>query len=135
MTTGILNGTALILYVNDVAIAYSTSHSLSMSMATREITNKSSAGWKDVLEGLREWSIDGENLFAFDASYGFDDLFGLINNRTKVTVKFSTEASGDKFYSGSAYLTSLSKEAPTEGNTTYSYTFEGAGVLTESTQT
>jgi len=133
-TTGILNGTDLLVYVGSDAIAHSTSCSLSLSMDTRDATTKDSAGWTDRLEGLRSWEISGEGLVALDAEYGFTDLFALYNGRTSATVKFSTEVSGDKYYSGTAYLTSLEQEAPTEDNTSFSFTFSGSDVLSETTK-
>jgi predicted secreted protein len=131
-TTGKENGTLIKIYVGATAIAHSTSCSLELAMATRDVTTKDSAGWKETGSGLRNWSMSGDYLFAEDAGYGFDDLFGLINARTLVTVVMSSAVSGDKKYNGSAYLTSVSREAPMEETVSGSYTFEGTGVLVES---
>jgi len=134
-TTNIINGTLLKVYVDGTAIAKTTSATLNLSMATRDASNKDSSGWKDVLEGLREWTIDGDFLQAEDAAYGYDDLFALINGRTSVTLKFMSNVSGDKYYQGTAYLTSLSREAPLEDNVSGSFSFEGSGALSEKTLT
>jgi len=134
-TAGILNGTLLILEVEGTEIANSQTHTLNVSMSTRETTVKSSAGWKSILEGLREWSIDCSGLVAFDAAYGFSDLLALVTGRTKVTLKFTSNVSGNDYWTGDAYITSLSLEAGTEDNVSFSATFEGAGVLTEKTLT
>lgn len=134
-TTGIVNGTDLLIYVGGTAVAHATSHSLSLSMDTRDATTKDSEGWTDRLEGLRSWEISGNALFAFDAAYGFDDLFTVYTGRTAVTVKFSSEVSGDKYYSGSGYLTSLTLDAPTEDNASFAFTVQGNGTLTEYTGT
>ena len=134
-TVGILNGTLLKVYVNGVAVAKTTSHTLNTSMSTRDITTKDSAGWKEGLEGLREWSIDGDFLQSEDAAYGYQDLFAHYTNRTKVTLKFTSSVSADVYYQGSAYLTSLSREAPLEDNVSGSFSFEGTGVLSEKTLT
>lgn len=131
-TTGIINGTDLLVYVGTTAIASATSHTLNIGNDMRDTSNKSSAGWKEQLAGQRNWTIDGEGLFSFDAAYGFTQLFTLMTNRTKVTVKFAGP-SGDKKWSGDAFLSSLSASAPNEDNTTYSFTFEGTGALTEAT--
>ena len=132
-TTGILNGTALLLYVDGTAVAHSTSHTLSVSHATRDATTKDSSGWEDALNGLRSWEASGEGLVAFDAAYGYSDLFALITARSTVTIKLSTEVTGDKYYEGSALLTSLEESAGTEENISFSYTFKGTGALTEYT--
>ena len=132
-TTGILNGTALLLYVGGTAVAHCTSHTLSVSMSTRDATTKDSAGWSAALEGLRSWEASGEGLVAFDAAYGYSDLFALITSRAAVTIKLSTEETGDKYLSGSARLTSLEESAGTEESVTFSFSFEGTGALTEYT--
>ncbi len=134
-TTGIVNGTSLLLYVDGTAVSHSTNFTINMTMETRDATTKDSSGWSDKLEGLRSWSIDGEAMMAFDATYGFDDLFALYNGRTSATVLFSTEVSGDKYYTGTGYLTSLSETAGVEDSATFSFTFEGTGTLTEGSQT
>ncbi len=134
-TTGKVNGTLLRVYVGGTAVSNTTSASIEFSMSGRDTTTKDSAGWKEIMEGLREWSISGDYLFAEDASYAYSDLFALMSGRTSVTLVFSSDVSGDLKYTGTAYLTSLSKEAPMEETASGSYTFEGTGALIESTIT
>lgn len=129
----VLNGTKMILYVGEVAVAGATSHSLSLNMDTRETTNKDSAGWRELLESVRNWSMSGEGLKSFAANFGHDELALLIVNREKVTIKLSTEETGDTFYSGSAWLTTVDSDYPNEDNSTFSFTFEGTGPLTPNT--
>ena len=49
------------------------------------------------------------------------------------TVKFSTEVSGDHYWSASAYVTSLELSSGMEDNVTYSATFELTGAITYTT--
>jgi len=132
-TTGIVNGNDLVVYIGSDVIAHSTSHSLSISHDARDATTKDSGGWTDRLEGLRSWEASGEGLVAFDGTYDTTDLFALITNRTKVTIKFSTEVTGDTYWTGSAYLTSLDMDSPTEDSVSMSFTFSGTGALTSAT--
>lgn len=134
-TTQKINGTLLLLYVDDVAVANSTSFSVSTSMSTREATTKDSAGWMEVLEGLREWGMDGEIQVTYSATFGYFDLWDIYNTRDEVLLKFSTELSGDNFLQGCGWLTDLSKEAGTEETTTSSFSFQGSGPLLKLTQT
>ena len=118
-STGKINGTLLGVYVGGVKIANATSHTLNLTGGTRDVSTKDSSGWKETLEGQREWSIDTDFIFAPDAAYTFDDLFALYNGRTAATLKGMYSAvSGDKYYEGSARLTSLSQAAEMEGNVT-----------------
>lgn len=128
-TTGILNGTLLGIYVGGTLVAHSTSNSISITHSPRSATSKDSGGWSDNLEGLREWSAEGEGYMAFDASYGLNDLVTLYENRTKVLIRFSTEVSGDEYFQGYAYLDSLSVDSSPEESATFSYSLTGTGAL------
>jgi len=128
-TTSVKNGTDFGVYVGGTKVAYATSASISMSMSTREATNKDSAGWSESLEGLMEWSVDGEGLLALDASYGYVDLKTVLTARANVTIRFSSETSGEEYHEGTAYLVDLSSDSATEESMTYSFSFTGTGPL------
>ena len=138
-TTGIVNGTLFILYVSTDsgasynAVGSSTSASLSLSMDTRETTNKGDGGWRTLLESTKSWTVEAEQFFIMDATLGPDELSDIITNRTLCKIKFSTETIGDTLWIGDAYLTSLSVDAPLEDSSTISLSFEGTGVLTKTT--
>lgn len=132
-STGKSNGTLVSLYIDGTEVAHATSHSLSLSMATRDTTTKDSGGWEEVAEGLRSGECSIEGFFAEDASYGFDDLFALYNNRSSFTAKLSTEVTGDKYYQATAYLTSLEKTSPVEDTETFSGSIKFTGTITEGT--
>ena len=72
-------------------------------------------------------------MYADDAAYGVNDLMTVFSNRTSVTVKFSTEVSGDDYWSATAYLTSLEVSAGMEDSATFSASFEITGAITFST--
>ena len=132
-TTGVINGTLLGVYIGGTLIAKSTSCTLNIVHNTRNTSSKDSSGWEEALGAMRSWTVSGDFLDAEDAAYRFDDLFSLINNRSVVTLKFSSEVSGDKYYTGSALLTSLDREAPMEDNVSGAYSFKGTGALSEAT--
>ena len=134
-TVGIRNGTLVKVYVDGTAIANTTSHTFTVTQATRETTNKDSAGCKETMEGIVDWTMDGDFLQAEDAAYGFSELFALITNRTKVTLKFTSNVSSDKYLQGDARLVSLDESAPLEDNISGSFSFEGTGKIVEKTYT
>jgi TP901-1 family phage major tail protein len=147
MATGLVNGTDLILKVgtaaaNDVIVAYSTSCSLELSMDEIDQTNKDSAGWKSIIGGLRSWSVSCEALYQNEAEASkkaYTDFWNHIGDatlgRTKVYIELSVTgaSSGDSnfFYSGDAYVTSLSVNGGTEDQATYSVTMTGSGALAQ----
>ena len=135
-STGVINTTALAVYTGatPVKIASATGGTLSVQQSLRNTNTKDSAGWETNLEGMRSWSLSCSGLVAFDDTNGFEALFDSINNRTPVTVRISTEVTGDIYFSGTAYVTSLDEDSPgMEENATYSLTFQGTGALTKGT--
>jgi len=130
-STGIRNGTDLIMMIGTTAVAFCTSNDFEITMATRDTSNKDSAGWAEKKGGQMSWTATAEGQFAEDSSYGFSDLFALLIARTAITVKLTTAVSGDNAYSGSALITSLSQSNPLEDTSTFSVSLEGSGVLTE----
>jgi len=134
-TAGKFNGTSLLVYVDDVAIGHATSHTVNVNAEMIDVTTKSSSGWKDVLPGLRDWSIDCDGFVAYDATEGISEAFADLTGRTQVTLKFSTEVTGDARWTGDAYVSSIQQTAAVEDAVTYSISFAGDGSLTEETVT
>ena len=138
----ILNGTDIKVYDSGtgILVAFAQNGSLNINHSLREITNKESAGWKESLEGLRDWSVDLDGAYAWtDAAgaaltNGADDLLNsYMITRQALTIKFGNvaAATGDTVYSGSVWLTSFSVSAGTEDTATYSISLEGTGAITQ----
>jgi predicted secreted protein len=140
----VLNGTDIRVYDSgtNILVAYAQNGTLNINHSVRDITNKQSSGWKEVLEGLRDWSVSLDGAYAWtDAAStpaaltnGADDaLNSYIITRTAVTIRFGNTggATGDIYYEGSAWLDSFSVTAPTEDTATYSLNFTGTGALTQ----
>ena len=140
----ILNGTELKVYSSGTTnlVAFAQNCTININHSPREITNKESGGFKEILEGLRDFSIDVDGAYAWtDASgtalaNGADDLVNS-NILTRAAVSFifgDTAATSDVSYSGSGYITSISLTGGTEDTATYSLTIEGTGVLAQTVQ-
>ena len=137
----ILNGTDIKVYDSGTGllVAFAQNGSLNINHSLREITSKESAGWKESLEGLRDWSVDLDGAYAWtDASgplaNGADDILNTyMLSRTALTIKFGNvaAATGDTVYQGSVWLTSFSVSAGTEDTATYSLSLEGTGAITQ----
>lgn len=128
-----INGTDLLVYVGSNPIAHSTSATLTIEQDLPDATTKSSGGWADHINGLKSWSIDFDGLVDYSASYGVEELFDNLKNGNNVTVKFSTEDSGDSYWTGSASCSNLTMTADMEAPVSFSGTFTGKGTLTRST--
>ena len=130
------NGTDILIYVETspnvfTAVGGSVTNTLSINGEVIDVTTKDSQGWRELLQGLRSWSMSGEGKFDDASTFGFEELFAKIEARTAVTIRFTDETLGETYYEGGAFVTSLEKTAPLEDATTFSFTFEGTGALTE----
>jgi len=128
-TAGKINGHNLLVYVGATAISHSTTCSVSLSTGEVNVTSKDSLKWASFLPGAREWTIETSGMVALDATYGVEELIALKQSQATSTVKFATSDSADRFFSGTAILTSLTMDAPDEAPATFSATFEGTGKL------
>jgi TP901-1 family phage major tail protein len=133
-----INGTAYVLKVStDAGVSWDTvahvqSASFSAGMEPRDTTTKDSAGWRELGEGLRSWSMTGSGLVAY--SVGTDEaspknLFDIYTARTKAKFQFTTANTGDFEWEGDGYITEFSQESGVEDNVTFSISIEGSGPL------
>ena len=130
----VFNGTNLGVYVDGTIIAAATDCSLSLNMDTIDITTKDSAGYRELLAGLRSGSMSCNGLIDYQSSNTDTvDLVAAWTNRTALTLKFSNELTGDQSYTASGFLTSLEQSGGTEDTATYSASFELSGVVTPAT--
>lgn len=135
----IFNGTELGVYIDSTLIAAATDCSISLNMETIDITTKDSAGFRELLGGVKSGSISVSGLIDYNDSANKDvsDLFTALNNRTALALKFAkaTPAAGEDFnYSASGFITSLEQSGGTEDTATYSATFELTGAITQTAE-
>jgi TP901-1 family phage major tail protein len=144
-----INGSDVFLQISEDSgssydtVMFLTTANLSMSMDVRDISNKQSAGWREILEAQKSWSLSADGFVTYSTLADSDNtgtLVDFLTNRTKIYVKFiigSYNASTGAFtgnaedfeYKGEAYVTSIEQSSGVEDNLTYSVSFEGTGVL------
>tara|TARA_R110001583_G_scaffold41335_2_gene131600 strand:+ start:7524 stop:7955 length:432 start_codon:yes stop_codon:yes gene_type:complete len=140
-TDGVINGTKFGVYVAGTKVAYASSASISMNHNLRDTSTKDSGGWRDQLEGQRDWEVSVEGMLIFTNLDGTavtgltaDELYSTyIYARTQFELKFSTDVTGDIKWTGQAFLTSLSADTPNEDSSTWSGSFSGTGELVQAT--
>jgi TP901-1 family phage major tail protein len=132
-STGKNNGTLIALYKDGVKVTHSTNTSLDISEDIIDVTTKDSSGWKESIPGLRSASGSGDFLFSEDGAVNFEDFFDEINTRSSFTALWSTAVTGDKTYTGTAYITSISLSGGVEDAMTYNIAFEITGAVTKGT--
>ena len=145
----IIKGSKLMVFIADKPIAFATSHSLSITMNTTEISTKDHGDFPSVIGQNITWELTTENLYSDD---GQTALWNAMKTMQPVTVKFAQatnyenatsqkglplEENGQEWSadpekiiaSGKALITSLSVNAPSGDNATLSATFTGVGAL------
>lgn len=141
----IIKGDELMVFKGGSALAYATSHTLTITGNTIDIASKDNGYWGSSDIGNITWEMSTENLYT-DSDY--DALFTAMVNKTPVTLVFAKAGNYDVNglaseggsvqawtstggYTGSAVITSLTVNANTGENATYSATFTGKGAITK----
>lgn len=118
----------------DKIITCQVDATLALTTTTFETTCKDAGAWAQPRPGTKGWSMTGTGNLAWDATYGYTDLYTLWYNQTAANFVMSTGVTGDKYFYGQGYLTDL--ELTSSGNdaaATFSYTLTGAGAITLAT--
>lgn len=146
VNTDIIKGSKLMVFISGSPIAFATSHSLSITMNTTEVSTKDHGDFPAVLGKNITWEITTENLYS---DTGEAALWNAMKTMQPVTVAFAPASNYDNtsaqpgivgassgswtmdtaIASGKALITSLSVNAPAGDNATLSATFTGVGEL------
>ena len=118
------------VHIGTSAIAEIKSYSVNETMNTIEDTNIGDSA-KTFVVGSTEW--DG----SVDCYFDETDTNGQValTSGASVTIKFYPEGAttGDKYYTGTALVTGISRSASIDGMVEASYTLKGTGALTLAT--
>jgi hypothetical protein len=132
-TTGVFNGTNLILSVEGATVGHTTSCSMSLSMDTPEATTKDSNGFSEYIGGVKGGEISFEGLIAYDDSANAIEMADYLLARTQLTCVFGTAETGDAVYTAEGFLSSVEMSAEMEAAVTYSGSITITGAITKST--
>lgn len=145
----IVKGSMLQVKVGNNILGFATSHSLSITTNTTEVSTKDHGDYPAVIAQSVSWEVQCENLYT-DANEAA--LIAIQTSKTPVTITFckvsnydandekgivpGPNTDGDNSWtpgatilSGQAYLTSFQVNAPAGDNATISCTFTGNGAF------
>lgn len=142
--TDVVNGSDVLVFASPSTgattwkpVAHSTSHTLSIKMATRDTSNKGTASYVTKAAGRLEVTATVEGMYIDTDTYNYADFMAAIIARTPYLLIFGKETSdgsgtpdtttsgGAHFYSSGQFLcTGVDATFPDEGNSTYTATFE-----------
>lgn len=148
----IIKGSKLMVFFNNEPIGFATSHSLSMTTNTSQVSTKDHGDFPATIAQNITWEISVENLYS---ELGEATYMQIMKTMSPVTLVFAEAANysntsaqkglpmdddgaewtiGTKVAEGKALLTSFSINAPAGDNATMSCTFTGTGDLTTTFQ-
>lgn len=151
-SNSIVKGQELMVFMGGKSIAWATSHSLNVTAATGDISTKDHGFFAATNLTSISWEITSENLYTDD---GYNALYkAMAITREPVEIVFGhysdstdlatsgiadseteswTAPSGSStvYYTGNAYITSLTANAANGDNATFSVTFSGVGQLAQ----
>ena len=125
MATNAKRGLDIRISIGENFLAGQRGATLNRSAETIDITNKVSAGWKESITSVKEWSVDCDGVFVAD-DVALKALETAFNANTVVDVKISDGTWG---YKGKAIITDFPIDAPYDDAATYSLTLQGTGEL------
>lgn len=129
------NGTSLIVQIGGTTVSCQTDdNSLNFTRDMIETTCKDSTGSaKTYIPGEKDATIDVSAAYDMSATEGFSEAFANFDNGTEVTWVWGSTAAAEKSYTGSGYLSDLSISGPQNDRSTWSFTIQVTGEVTEQT--
>ena len=139
-TTGIINSSSIRVFTGttsgaEVVVDNVTECSISMSTDMRDITTKTSGGWRELLPGLKSASLSLSGLFAEDSTNGYNQLVDNQIAGELLYIEFTNTGAGvvgnqgDEQFTVSGYITSLEQSAGVEDNVGFSLSVEVTGTV------
>lgn len=115
------------VYVGSTKVAEIANWSLDMEADDIDTTNFDSNGWKELMQGLKEWSGSFEGNFKPDDTNGQAALINawLSGNSVTLDLRVNTAVK----FAGSAFI-KPSIETPNDDKVSFSCDYQGTGALT-----
>lgn len=136
----LINGTGMRIYVSGNAIGHATSCSLSFTSEFLETIDKDDTGnWSSGEPGRRSASLAFDGYASEDTTlnsntvYDLFGVYGLFAAGTLFVWRFSTETTGEKYWTGSGYITQNDINMPVNEKGTVSGTITVIGQPTTGT--
>lgn len=133
--SGYVNGSDMLLYINEKAMGHCTTHTTTMSADTKEHTvkpeaskAKSSSVWKGKTVTAKSITISGEGeIYDGETEAGYKVLLAAYKAGESITVKCMERSSTKPYLSGKFVITSLERTDPAQDDSTYSVDLENDG--------
>jgi predicted secreted protein len=136
MAATIVNGRNVVLYQYDsgtglsTPFASATAADISIQSSMREVTNESSAFFREFKPDINSWEINCSGFIVLSTQYNYLTLANLITNRTQFQIKFVIDNGGIyglSIFTGNVYIKSFQVSGGDDTLATYSVSLQGTG--------
>jgi hypothetical protein len=126
-----INGTLYCAFSGSDKILYNTSTTLNVNVDLPDVTNKESAGWKEHINGVRDWSIDFDGLYdeSGEGITADEILAAIIARSADITAYFKPTSGDTEGWTGTGTYKGIKIDAPAEGGLKSSGSIQGNGAL------
>ena len=143
-TTGLLNATnvkfASVETGGTLAVIEDVKEcSITITTDMRDITNKDSAGWKQILPGLKSASCSATGFVSYDNTTNFEEFQAaqIAGTEFDIEIRVGTTTGtndGDRVYQCKGYVTSVELSSSFEETQEYTVNFDINGAITFANQ-
>jgi len=113
------------VYIGANKVAEITQWSVDLKADNIDVTNFDSNGWKEFIQGLKEWSGSFEGNFKPTDTNGQQALINAYMNGTTVSLELRIDTT--KKIAGTVYIETIGIEAPIDDKQTFKCDFTGTG--------
>ena len=115
----LVNSSDLLLQVNGTIIGHSKNNTFNLDVDLPESTTKSSAGWLEFIQGVRNGRVTLSGFTDYTDTLNFEELASYVITRQLVTFVFKDFAATNEIYSGSGFIDNVTETAKFEDITTF----------------
>lgn len=142
-SAGKIIGNLLGIYANaDGAmklIAAGTGATFSADRQVIDVTTKDNNGARAILMGGKSVNFTFNGAISFDQTdathNGYETMLNAWDDATSLTVRFSSNVTGDPYIQCTAYISNISGDAPVNAMGTYTLDIQSTGDITVGTET
>lgn len=114
---GLVNGTNIIVYDEDIALGHTVNCTLSFKMDVPETTSKSSGGWFECIAGKRGATMKIDGLVDYSDQMNYNQFVDRLITRKYTKWVFQ---GASMFYFGGGYITAVEEIVERENSVKYS---------------
>ena len=125
----VINSNSFLLLKGTTVIGHSKSTSFNINVDLPDATNKDSAGWTEVITGVRSGTINCECLTDYSDSLNFDEIVDMLITKQKAVFYFKQPTNTRLILRGEGYISTVDETAEFENATSFNIEINLTGIF------